>query len=309
MAESPDTSTVGKRQIDAVPSSSSLVNQLIRIVEASTNAIDQESTVKATLGAVLSSVEFEGMTFLLKTENGGYELVARENVDDRFASKLASNSGELARMFAPYEGATGPITLRRKRGDGWIIDGTGQQLPEVFLNSTAFESALWLPLRHGDSFLGFLCMGAPDSREWASDELAWFSDLARMTSAIINHAAVVEREKAAELARERARTERELRDHVMQALGYSLLQDMEPTVIREMIEVDDHGLSDRELSVLEQVATGASNREIAAALYMSENTVKKHLQNILTKLNLSNRVQVAVFAVENGIGRSSQAQR
>jgi len=58
-------------------------------------------------------------------------------------------------------------------------------------------------------------------------------------------------------------------------------------------------LSDREQEVLKLVANGSSNREIASQLFISENTVKHHLSNILEKLHLQNRIQLAVFAAEN----------
>ncbi len=55
-------------------------------------------------------------------------------------------------------------------------------------------------------------------------------------------------------------------------------------------------LSARELQVLEQIALGASNKEIARTLSIAETTVKIHVQHILRKLNLTSRVQAAVFA-------------
>jgi DNA-binding NarL/FixJ family response regulator len=60
-------------------------------------------------------------------------------------------------------------------------------------------------------------------------------------------------------------------------------------------------LSSREMDVLEQVVRGASNKEIADALNITENTVKKHLQSILSKLHLQNRIQAAVYAVREGL--------
>ena len=60
-------------------------------------------------------------------------------------------------------------------------------------------------------------------------------------------------------------------------------------------------LSSREKQVLEQVARGRSNKEIAASLDIAENTVKNHLKNILEKLHLENRVQAATFAVRAGL--------
>ena len=61
----------------------------------------------------------------------------------------------------------------------------------------------------------------------------------------------------------------------------------------------DHGLlTAQEKKVLKLVANGETNKEIAAALCISPATVKRHLENIITKLNLKNRVSAAVYAVK-----------
>ena len=62
-------------------------------------------------------------------------------------------------------------------------------------------------------------------------------------------------------------------------------------------------LSERELGVVQLVAQGLSNAEIAARLYLSEATVKSHIARILAKLGLRDRVQIAIFAYEHGIIR------
>lgn len=63
--------------------------------------------------------------------------------------------------------------------------------------------------------------------------------------------------------------------------------------------------SPREREVLLWLARGASNKEIARALDMAESTVKIHVQGILRKLNLSSRVQAAIYAVEHGLADSN----
>lgn len=60
-------------------------------------------------------------------------------------------------------------------------------------------------------------------------------------------------------------------------------------------------LTDREAEVLRLVARGNSNPQIAAELCITVNTVKSHLKNILSKLQLDNRTQVAAYAVQSGL--------
>jgi DNA-binding NarL/FixJ family response regulator len=60
-------------------------------------------------------------------------------------------------------------------------------------------------------------------------------------------------------------------------------------------------LSPREKEVLELITRGKSNKEIASALDIAENTVKNHLKNILEKLHLENRVQAATYALRKGL--------
>jgi two-component system nitrate/nitrite response regulator NarL len=64
---------------------------------------------------------------------------------------------------------------------------------------------------------------------------------------------------------------------------------------------DSVELSPREREVIIKLARGGSNKDIARSLNMAESTVKIHVQSILRKLNLSSRVQAAVYAVEHGL--------
>ena len=62
-----------------------------------------------------------------------------------------------------------------------------------------------------------------------------------------------------------------------------------------------HTLTEREVEVLKLVARGMANRDIAKELFISENTVKNHVRNILEKLQLHSRMEAVVYAVREKI--------
>ncbi|MFP3854980.1 MAG: response regulator [Anaerolineales bacterium] len=68
-------------------------------------------------------------------------------------------------------------------------------------------------------------------------------------------------------------------------------------------------LSDQEVEVLRLITQALDNREIAAALVISENTVKTHVSNILTKLNVDNRTQAAMWALRNRVDPSHERKQ
>jgi two-component system NarL family response regulator len=65
----------------------------------------------------------------------------------------------------------------------------------------------------------------------------------------------------------------------------------------ERPQVPSPRLTEREMEVLKLVAKGKNNRDIARELYISENTVKNHIRNILEKLHLHSRMEAVVYAV------------
>jgi len=85
---------------------------------------------------------------------------------------------------------------------------------------------------------------------------------------------------------------------------------LEPSIARKVLqELSNPGqgkpttdpLTERELDVLRLIAQGLSNKEIAAALFVAEWTVRSHVSNILSKLQLASRTQAALYALRSGI--------
>ena len=73
--------------------------------------------------------------------------------------------------------------------------------------------------------------------------------------------------------------------------------------LADQVKLDE--LTKREREVLELVAGGFSNREIAAELVIEEATVRSHVRRILMKLGLRDRVQIVIFAYETGVNRQA----
>lgn len=86
---------------------------------------------------------------------------------------------------------------------------------------------------------------------------------------------------------------------------------IDPSIVQAfMAEKKDDPLDQltaREKEVLAALARGMSNRDIAAALYVTEYTVKKHVSQILEKLDLADRTQAALFALTHGYGSKASA--
>lgn len=83
---------------------------------------------------------------------------------------------------------------------------------------------------------------------------------------------------------------------------YRRLATTNPKTAKKEIEIRRplHLLTRRECEVLQLLADGQSNRTIGESLYISEKTVKNHVSNILTKMNVNDRTQAVVVAIKNG---------
>ena len=81
------------------------------------------------------------------------------------------------------------------------------------------------------------------------------------------------------------------------AMAVKLLDEFKQMASAAAVAEATPRLTDRELQVLSLVAHGHSNREVARALFISENTVKNHVRNILDKLQLHSRMEAVMYAV------------
>jgi NarL family two-component system response regulator LiaR len=91
---------------------------------------------------------------------------------------------------------------------------------------------------------------------------------------------------------------------------YNYQPAMQPKIARQLMQdIQSQGskpgsemaLTEREIEILQLVALGQTNQEIADDLVLSERTVRTHITNILAKLGLSNRTQAALYALREGI--------
>jgi len=97
--------------------------------------------------------------------------------------------------------------------------------------------------------------------------------------------------------------------HAVEANEPALSPGLAARILDEFARVSREGparetaaeLTQREREVLQLVAGGSTNREIAAALFVSENTVNFHVKNILAKLHLKNRTQAVAYAIRTGL--------
>ena len=85
------------------------------------------------------------------------------------------------------------------------------------------------------------------------------------------------------------------------SMAIKLLDEFKQMSRSDRQQVPTPRLTDRELEVLRFVAQGLNNREIAKQLFISENTVKNHVRNILEKLQLHSRTEAALYAVRENL--------
>ncbi len=88
---------------------------------------------------------------------------------------------------------------------------------------------------------------------------------------------------------------------ISRELATKILDEFSRRLKEDARAANNEDLTEREKQVLGLVAEGSTNRDIAAKLNVTENTVKYHLKNILEKLHLRNRAQAVAYAMQSGL--------
>lgn len=83
-----------------------------------------------------------------------------------------------------------------------------------------------------------------------------------------------------------------------------VVERLSHTVRKELAPANRYQLTAREIEIIGLITQGSMNRDIAQSLAISEQTVKRHLTNIFNKVGMSNRLELALFAIEHGLVRN-----
>ncbi|MFC7686792.1 response regulator [Ureibacillus sp. GCM10028918] len=95
-------------------------------------------------------------------------------------------------------------------------------------------------------------------------------------------------------------------------MGENIIHPAATTQLEETLREEENlphvknALTPRERDVLAELTKGKSNREIASSLFVTEKTVKTHISNIFTKLDVQDRTQAALYAVKHGLTEGSE---
>ena len=279
------------------------LSNMLKLIDASSDSATTEEAYESTMSQLVELTGLRGMALVLRA-NDSYALVSSNGLSDSLSANIHKYPGEFSGIFRKIEDAEEPIPFYDANNDKFF--------PARFRHKMEYVDVVYVPIRHAGVLLGFLCMGKEEPGEWSPDDLAIFATIGKLSGIIIYRAIVTEKQRLEAVERERARTEARLRDSIIQALGISVIEEQ---MNREQnapaskqgstLDLIEQQLTQREKDILREVATGASNQEIARHLFISTGTVKMTLQNIMRKLNVRNRVEAAVYAVEAGLGRDA----
>ena len=227
-------------------------------------------------------------------------LVAALKVADGDAGSimLLSDAGDMLEVVAARGPRAGLILGMQQRADrsvaGWALRQRGPLLMHggasggpVSDHPRDLASSVVVRLEIVGRVLGVLSVSREAGAARITPESAYLLELlARQAAILIDNTRMME-----ELQRKEERLE-QLLDQLLRETGRDALGDSDGPIAP---------LSPREREVLAHLVEGRTNREIAAELVVEPDTVKDHVQNILKKLNASDRTHAAVIAVRRGL--------
>ncbi|MDP4182719.1 MAG: response regulator transcription factor [Bacillota bacterium] len=100
---------------------------------------------------------------------------------------------------------------------------------------------------------------------------------------------------------EAIRTVSDGESYIQPNMTRELVKEFNRVTMHEKGKDDENSLTSREVEVIELIAEGLINKEIAKKLFISEKTVKNHVSNIFKKLNVSDRTQAAIYAFKHNL--------
>lgn len=218
----------------------------------------------------------------------------------RCASELAVTSAELLARIGRVDDAR--LTM-----DTWRDDSTGASYPMREMRRTRSEAAIAEADGDVPAAKAMLeAFGEDLEREGLLEELLWARlDLGRVLAPVDRVASVRAFTNAATLAEEvGAKSQQRLAAQELRRLGVRAWRRGPGARTSGMA-----GLTSREVEVARLAADGTSNQEIASSLAISPRTVERHITNILAKLGLRNRTELATVVLSTGLVRGSTDDR
>jgi GAF domain-containing protein len=166
------------------------------------------------------------------------------------------------------------------------------------------ERFLGVPLKIGSTMIGMLGV-ANKPGGYGRDEERLLSTFANQVAVAIDNARLYEQQrdminKLVSVV-DLATSESTVRSRRSRTDTQPSRLDSEPALGLPLDRASTHGLTNGQSEILRLIAEGFSNREIAAQVHLSENTVKTHVQEIFRKLDARNRVDAAIKAAKNGL--------